>query len=144
MHAPTTVQVSGCSLNTNRPINVATRDVKVTAPIREIIMLMESNLEEPLDLDQLADCGLAFEFSGKRTTLLGHQTPLSGEHSRLNGCPVSLDHYTWPARIRQSEPCPAFDSLEFCNYQIPFRLLATAGLSHFISVDANRFVVTCD
>ncbi|WP_141233162.1 hypothetical protein, partial [Pseudomonas sp. Irchel 3E19] len=39
-------------------------------------------------------CGLAFEFSGKRTTLFGHQTPLSGEHSRLNGCPVSLDHYT--------------------------------------------------
>ncbi|WP_232254011.1 hypothetical protein, partial [Pseudomonas glycinae] len=38
-------------------------------------------------------CGLAFEFSGKRTTLFGHQTPLSGEHSRLNGCPVSLDHY---------------------------------------------------
>ncbi|TDV39983.1 hypothetical protein EDF87_121135, partial [Pseudomonas helmanticensis] len=31
--------------------------------------------------------------SGKRTTLFGHQTPLSGEHSRLNGCPVSLDHY---------------------------------------------------
>ena len=24
--------------------------------MREIIMLMESNLEEPLDLDQLADC----------------------------------------------------------------------------------------
>jgi transcriptional regulator GlxA family with amidase domain len=33
-----------------------TRDVKVTAPMREIITLMESNLEEPLDLDQLADC----------------------------------------------------------------------------------------
>ncbi|WP_216597530.1 M91 family zinc metallopeptidase, partial [Pseudomonas coronafaciens] len=28
------------------------------------------------------------------TALFGHQTPLSGEHSRLNGCPVSLDHYT--------------------------------------------------
>jgi len=26
--------------------------------------------------------------------LLGHLTPRSGEHSRLNGCPVSLDHYT--------------------------------------------------
>ncbi|WP_159935365.1 hypothetical protein [Pseudomonas sp. S35] len=25
--------------------------------------------------------------------MFGHQTPLSGEHSRLNGCPVSLDHY---------------------------------------------------
>ncbi|WP_228390295.1 hypothetical protein, partial [Pseudomonas helleri] len=25
--------------------------------------------------------------------LLGHQTPLWGEHSRLNECPVSLDHY---------------------------------------------------
>ncbi|MEX5607927.1 hypothetical protein ABFV58_07800 [Pseudomonas protegens] len=27
------------------------------------------------------------------TMLLGHQTPLSGEHSRLNGYPVSLGHY---------------------------------------------------
>lgn len=32
------------------------RDVKVNAPMREIITLMESNLEEPLDLDQLASC----------------------------------------------------------------------------------------
>ena len=39
-------------------------------------------------------CGLAFEFSEKGTTLFGHQAPLSGEHSRLNGCPASLDHYT--------------------------------------------------
>jgi hypothetical protein len=38
-------------------------------------------------------CGLAFEFSGKGTTLFGHQTPLFSEHSRLNGCPLSLDHY---------------------------------------------------
>ncbi|MGO2286110.1 hypothetical protein, partial [Pseudomonas lundensis] len=37
---------------------------------------------------------LAFEFSGKDTTLLGHLTPRYGEHSRLNECPVSLDHYT--------------------------------------------------
>ncbi|WP_205420457.1 hypothetical protein, partial [Pseudomonas coronafaciens] len=37
---------------------------------------------------------LAFEFRGKGTALLGHQTPLCGEHSRLNGCPESLDHYT--------------------------------------------------
>ncbi|WP_206540567.1 hypothetical protein, partial [Pseudomonas weihenstephanensis] len=36
---------------------------------------------------------LAFEFSGKDTTLLGHLTPRYGEHSRLNECPVSLDHY---------------------------------------------------
>lgn len=33
----------------------------------------------------------ALEFWDKCTTLLGHQTPLYGEHSRLNGCPVSLD-----------------------------------------------------
>lgn len=26
-------------------------------------------------------------------TLLGHQPPLSGEHSRLSGCPESLDHH---------------------------------------------------
>lgn len=39
-------------------------------------------------------CGLALELSGKGTTLLGHQTPLSGEHSRLNGCPVLLGHYS--------------------------------------------------
>ncbi|WP_200902933.1 hypothetical protein, partial [Pseudomonas fluorescens] len=32
-------------------------------------------------------------FSGKDTTLLGHLTPRYGEHSRLNECPVSLDHY---------------------------------------------------
>ncbi|WP_205893908.1 hypothetical protein, partial [Pseudomonas gregormendelii] len=36
---------------------------------------------------------LALEFSGKGTALFGHLTPRSGEHSRLNGCPVSLDHY---------------------------------------------------
>ncbi|MNH31525.1 hypothetical protein D3C79_919010 [compost metagenome] len=35
----------------------------------------------------------ALEFWGKGTTLLGHQTPLYGEHFRLNGCPESLDHY---------------------------------------------------
>lgn len=27
-------------------------------------------------------------------TLLAHQTPLHGGHSRLNQCPDSLDHYT--------------------------------------------------
>ncbi|WP_241806976.1 IS66 family transposase, partial [Pseudomonas putida] len=43
----------------------------------------------------------AFELRGKGTALLGHQTPLCGEHSRLNGCPESLDHYScrlWFAR----------------------------------------------
>ncbi|WP_339495358.1 hypothetical protein, partial [Pseudomonas sp. EA_35y_Pfl1_P108] len=39
---------------------------------------------------------LAFEFRGKGTALFGHLTPRSGEHSRLNGCPVSLDHYNSP------------------------------------------------
>ncbi|WP_321838372.1 hypothetical protein, partial [Pseudomonas kulmbachensis] len=40
---------------------------------------------------------LAFEFSGKDTALFGHLTPRYGEHSRLNGCPVSLDHYIYGA-----------------------------------------------
>ncbi|WP_221291993.1 MULTISPECIES: hypothetical protein, partial [unclassified Janthinobacterium] len=30
---------------------------------------------------------------GKRTSLLAHQTPLHGEHSRLNQCPGTLNHY---------------------------------------------------
>ncbi|MCD5997555.1 hypothetical protein KDX38_28945, partial [Pseudomonas sp. CDFA 602] len=37
-------------------------------------------------------------FSRKGTALFGHLTPRSGEHSRLNGCPVSLDHYTQGAK----------------------------------------------
>ncbi|WP_290441265.1 group II intron maturase-specific domain-containing protein, partial [Burkholderia cenocepacia] len=37
--------------------------------------------------------GLLFELRGKRTSLLAHQTPLHGDHSRLNQCPDSLDHY---------------------------------------------------
>ncbi len=37
--------------------------------------------------------GFALEFGRKGTALLGHQTPLCGEHSRLNGCQDSLDHY---------------------------------------------------
>ena len=43
----------------------------------------------------------ALEFWGKGTTLFGRQTPLYGEHSRLNRCPESLDHYRpWLARSR--------------------------------------------
>ncbi|WP_218192190.1 hypothetical protein, partial [Pseudomonas sp. Irchel s3a18] len=42
---------------------------------------------------------LAFEFSRKGTALFGHLTPRSGEHSHLNGCPVSLDHYTPPKLV---------------------------------------------
>ncbi|WP_225609919.1 hypothetical protein, partial [Pseudomonas sp. PDM02] len=37
---------------------------------------------------------LALEFRSKGAALFGHLTPRSGEHSRLNGCPVSLDHYS--------------------------------------------------
>ncbi|MEN5301062.1 hypothetical protein ABE528_02765, partial [Pseudomonas sp. TWI628] len=33
------------------------------------------------------------ELRGKGTALLGHRTPLCGEHSRLNGCPGLVDHY---------------------------------------------------
>lgn len=40
--------------------------------------------------------GFALELGGKGTALFGHQTPLCREHSRLNGCPESLDHYTCP------------------------------------------------
>ncbi|VVG72522.1 hypothetical protein PAP18089_03518 [Pandoraea apista] len=36
---------------------------------------------------------IAFELRGKRTTLFAHQTPLHGEHFRLNECPEGLDHY---------------------------------------------------
>jgi hypothetical protein len=32
-------------------------------------------------------CGLAFELSEKGKAALRDETPLSGEHSRLNGCP---------------------------------------------------------
>ncbi|RDL14413.1 AAA domain-containing protein, partial [Pseudomonas sp. LAMO17WK12:I3] len=38
----------------------------------------------------------ALELRGKGTALLGHRTPLCGEHSRLNGCPGLVDHYTHP------------------------------------------------
>ncbi|MCZ9687573.1 hypothetical protein NB845_08310, partial [Pseudomonas aeruginosa] len=48
----------------------------------------------------------ALELRGKGTTLLGHQTPLCGEHSRLNGCPVSLDHY----RVMKDNGGQAFPS----------------------------------
>lgn len=50
-------------------------------------------------------CGLALKLNGKGTTLLGHQTPLSGEHSRLNGCSESLDSYTshLTARLRRQK-----------------------------------------
>ncbi|WP_233609168.1 hypothetical protein, partial [Pseudomonas saxonica] len=55
---------------------------------------------------------LAFEFSGKDTTLLGHLTPRYGEHSRLNECPVSLDHYTLPLRRfdNAGRPTPISDA----------------------------------
>lgn len=60
-------------------------------------------------------CGLAFELSGKGTALFGHQTPLSGEHSHLNECLVSLDHYTLAdgvllANSFRPPRCYAFDS----------------------------------
>ena len=44
---------------------------------------------------------LAFELSGKGAALFGHLTPRSGEHSRLNGCPVSLDHYKQAVKLAQ-------------------------------------------
>ncbi|MFP0199053.1 DUF2790 domain-containing protein [Pseudomonas sp. PHC1] len=31
-------------------------------------------------------------------------TPRSGEHSRLNGCPVSLDHYNVAKVVSLTEP----------------------------------------
>jgi len=38
--------------------------------------------------------------AGKQTTLLAHQTPLHGEHSRLSGCPRLVDHYRPPSGRR--------------------------------------------
>ncbi|MGK5071042.1 hypothetical protein ACQ4WR_26950, partial [Janthinobacterium sp. RT4P48] len=38
-------------------------------------------------------CCLLLELRGKCTSLLAHQTPLHGEHSRLNWCPGTLNHY---------------------------------------------------
>ena len=52
-------------------------------------------------------CGLAFEFSGKGTALFGHQTPLSGEHCRLNGCPGSLDHYKTTLALTDHQGSPS-------------------------------------
>ena len=43
--------------------------------------------------DRAPASGFALELGRKGTALLGHQTPLYGEHSRLNGCPEALDHY---------------------------------------------------
>ncbi|MBK3440173.1 nuclear transport factor 2 family protein [Pseudomonas proteolytica] len=59
--------------------------------------------------------------------MFGHLTPRSGEHSRLNGCPVSLDHYTLTCspdfrqpyqeaeRIGKAHPA-TFDTLDFDVY----------------------------
>lgn len=41
---------------------------------------------------------LAIEFRSNGAALFGHLIPRSGEHSRLKGCPVSLDPYS-SARI---------------------------------------------
>jgi len=66
--------------------------------INQRVRSCSSDIKSAVALIEHEACGLAFEFSGKRTTLFGHQTPLSGEHSRLNGCPVSLDNYMCGAR----------------------------------------------
>lgn len=52
-----------------------------------------------ISLIQYQACHLLFELRGKRTSLLAHQTPLHGEHSRLNQCLGTLNHYT--IRLRQ-------------------------------------------
>ena len=46
-----------------------------------------------ISLIQYQACRLLFELRGKRTSLLAHQTPLHGEHSRLNWCLGTLSHY---------------------------------------------------
>ncbi|WP_217638343.1 hypothetical protein, partial [Duganella sp. OV510] len=43
---------------------------------------------------------------GKCTSLLAHQTPLHGEHSRLNWCPGTLNHYTVPQPGRDGKTNP--------------------------------------
>ena len=57
-------------------------DTKRAAGLNEAVILLENEVGS-----------LAFEFRGKGTALFGHLTPRSGEYSRLNGCPVSLDRY---------------------------------------------------
>ncbi|WP_226941555.1 hypothetical protein, partial [Janthinobacterium violaceinigrum] len=47
-------------------------------------------------------CCLLFELRGKRASLLAHQTPLHGEHSRLNQCPGTLNHYRGQVDLAQS------------------------------------------
>ncbi|WP_205894272.1 hypothetical protein, partial [Pseudomonas gregormendelii] len=64
---------------------------------------------------------LALEFSGKGTALFGHLTPRSGEHSRLNGCPVSLDHYNLPL-MENAATTPIVDRFwEQFHQQMGFR-----------------------
>ena len=62
------------------------------------------NFSEAVILLEYEVGSLAFEFSAKDTALFSHLTPRYGEHSRLNGCPVSLDHYT---------PLQAWSKLKF-------------------------------
>ena len=50
---------------------------------------------------------LALEFRSKGAALFGHLTPRSGEHSRLNGCPISLDHYISGVRREEGVAYPA-------------------------------------
>ncbi|WP_235592922.1 hypothetical protein, partial [Pseudomonas syringae] len=63
-----------------------------------------------------------------------HQTPLCGEHSRLNGCPVSLDHYRGNVRFGTD----SFRSLEAAwDYELKELLSAldemrSQGLVEFI------------
>ncbi|MBN3851376.1 hypothetical protein G3N58_31845, partial [Paraburkholderia sp. Ac-20342] len=61
--------------------------------------------------------GLLFELGGKRTTLLRHQTPLHGEHSRLNQCLVSLDHYRLDdGSANDRTKCVHLEDLDFSNW----------------------------
>ncbi|MEE4336971.1 ACP phosphodiesterase, partial [Pseudomonas alliivorans] len=77
--------------------------------------------------------------------LFGHQTPLSGEHSRLNGCPVSLDHYT--LMISEDWLC-AYRDIEMIGYGLGIiskRLSRPEGLDGlFEHLKGNYEVLSAD
>ncbi|WP_211267968.1 hypothetical protein, partial [Pseudomonas poae] len=77
---------------------------------------------------------LAFEFRSKGAALFGHLTPRSGEHSRLNGCPVSLDHYTIGLVKNGSVLCIGVA----CKQQKPLKWLNTSGAFSFLPFEYDQ------
>src|SRR5690606_16228486 len=90
-------------------------------------------------VEHQAGCFL-FEFRGKRTSLSSHRTPLNGEHCRLSGCPVSLDHYkliyrqSW--RSREAVEIATLKWVHWYNHQ---RLLSSIGYIPPAEAEANFY-----